>query len=85
LRGHFPDLDIKVPKPLNRKFEPNPSTFGAKLRNKRLELNISHKNFGKLLGVSEVTVIHWENNKVKPRVKNYPKLLEFIEFTLFKN
>lgn len=79
MRGHFPDLDAKVIKPLNRKYDPNPVTFGAKLRNKRLELNMASKEFSKLLGVSETTVFLWEANKVVPQVNNCPKLLEFID------
>lgn len=79
MRGHFPDLNAKVPKLLHKLYDTNPSTFGAKLRNKRLELNMSTRNFSQLMGVSEVTLIHWESNKVKPRINNYPKLLEFID------
>lgn len=53
-------------------------TFGAKLRNKRLELNMSTRDFGKLLGVSETTIFLWEANKVMPRVKNYSKMSEIV-------
>jgi len=80
LYGHFPDLNTNVPKPSNTKYDPNPITFGAKLRNKRLELNLSTKNFGELLGVSETTIFLWEANKVMPRINNYSKLLEFVGF-----
>ena len=80
MRGHFPDLKATVPKPLSKQYDPNPTTFGAKLRNKRLELNISFKDFSALLGISEATLFFWESNKVKLRKKNYCKLIEVVGF-----
>jgi DNA-binding transcriptional regulator YiaG len=72
-------LNTKVPKPLNKQYDTSPTTFGAKLRNKRLELSMSIRDFSKLLGVSETTVFLWESNKVKPRMNNYPKIIEIAE------
>ncbi|MBA4850575.1 helix-turn-helix domain-containing protein [Emticicia sp. BO119] len=57
-------------------------TFGAKLRNKRLELNLSTKDLSKLVDVSETTVFLWESNKVMPRASNLTKLIEFVECLL---
>lgn len=45
-----------------------------------LRLNISIKGFGKLLNVSDINIFLWENNKVKPRIKNHPNLLKFVGF-----
>lgn len=85
MRGHFPDLNAKVAKPLNKLYDPNPLTFGAKLRNKRLELNMSTKDFGKFLGVSETTIFLWEANRVIPRMKNYAKLIEALTIPLVES
>lgn len=48
-------------------FERYGKTFGDFIKEKRIELGLSRREFGNELGVTKLTVFCWENNK------NYPK------------
>jgi DNA-binding XRE family transcriptional regulator len=44
------------------------------LRSHRERLGLSAKDYGKLLGVSALTVYHWEAGKAKPRRRQLPAI-----------
>jgi DNA-binding XRE family transcriptional regulator len=44
------------------------------LRTHRAKLGLSAKDYGKLVGVSGLTIYHWEAGKSKPRRKQLPAL-----------
>lgn len=83
LCAYFPPCRITVDLPKIQGYNPNPLTFGARLRNKRLELGLNLAAFGKLLEVTDETIIYWENERGKPRIYNYPKLIEVLGFLPF--
>ena len=83
LCAYFPPCRLRVEIPKGKGFNPNPLTFGAKLRNKRLELGLTIVAFSKLLDVTDETIIYWENERGKPRIYNYPKLIEVVGFLPF--
>ena len=45
------------------------------LRTHRAKLGLSARDYGKLAGVSALTIYHWENGKSKPRRKQLAGLL----------
>jgi DNA-binding XRE family transcriptional regulator len=72
-----------VPKPLKETLNENPVTIGDQLRNRRLELRLFQSEVAIKIGVSEDTITFWENNKVEPLVKNYPKIIQFLGYFPF--
>ena len=44
------------------------------LRTHRTKLGLSAKDYGKLIGVSGLTVYHWEAGKAKPRRRQLPAI-----------
>jgi len=46
------------------------------LRTHRAKLGLSAKDYGKLVGVSALTVYHWEAGKSKPRAKQLASLAQ---------
>jgi len=61
-------LETKAPKGVAGRHESNGHRFRASdLRTHRTELGLSAKDYGKLIGVSGLTVYHWEAGKAKPR------------------
>jgi DNA-binding transcriptional regulator YiaG len=45
------------------------------LKSHRQKLGLSAKDYGKLLGVSALTVYHWESGKSKPRRSQLPRII----------
>ena len=68
------------------KFNINPAypkiliTLGDHLRKKRLDLKLEQKDVAKLLNISACTVYLWENNQVKPNLKSYPTIVNFLGY-----
>ena len=45
------------------------------LKGHRARLGLSAKDYGKLLGVSALTIYHWETGKSRPRRSQLPKIV----------
>jgi len=55
---------------------PKHSRFSARsVRSQRRRLKLSAEEFGKLLGVSALTVYNWEKGKARPRRAQFAKLI----------
>jgi DNA-binding XRE family transcriptional regulator len=76
-------MSKNVCKPLGNKYISNPRGLGEKIRNRRLELSLLQKEAAKIIGVSEACITLWENNKSKPYVKYYPKIIKFLGYIPF--
>lgn len=50
-----------------------------KIRKIRLSMGLDQKEFGAVLGVSQVTVCYWETGAVEPSAKSIKKILEFCK------
>jgi DNA-binding transcriptional regulator YiaG len=61
-----------------------PKTFGDKIRNRRIELQLTIQQLARLLKVTEEAVVYWEYNRGKPKVYNYPKLIEALGILPFE-
>ncbi len=72
-----------VCKPLENKYISNPSGLGEKIRNRRIELSLLQKEAAKIIGVTEDCITLWENNRSKPSVKYYPKIIQFLGYVPF--
>ncbi len=59
-------------------------TYAVKIKKLRDEMLLSQEEFGKMLGVSLVTVNRWENGKYEPTLKTKRKLRELLKEE-FKN
>lgn len=45
------------------------------LRTHRSKLGLSAKDYGKLVGVSALTIYHWESGKARPRKSQMPNII----------
>lgn len=57
------------------------NALGAKILNRRKELNITQKQLSKIVGVSHVTVSQWEKEETAPRGANLMKLADALGVT----
>jgi len=70
---------MRVPKPYGNKYVITPITFGDKIRNRRIELNLLQKDVAVIIGVCEDTITYWENNRVTPQEKHFKKIQFFLK------
>ena len=54
-------------------------TYAIKIKKLREEMLLTQEEFGKMLGVSLVTVNRWENGKYEPAIKIKRKLRELLK------
>jgi DNA-binding XRE family transcriptional regulator len=66
-----------------RPFANEPKTLAEHLRKRRLELGLTLKELGRLVGVCEKTVINWENGRTRPQVYHCPALIHFLGYDPF--
>ena len=57
-------------------------TFGEALFNARIERGISQQAAGELIGVNNVTICQYENEKYSPSLENALKLSKALGFSL---
>ncbi|WP_158561302.1 helix-turn-helix transcriptional regulator [Emticicia sp. C21] len=69
-------------KPIKR-YKNAPETLGDKIRNRRIELQLTLDQLATLLNVTKEAVVYWEYNRGKPKVHNYPKIIEVLGIFAF--
>lgn len=79
----FSALNVNVRKPLGNGYNENPTTIGAKIRNRRLELQLFQRDVAVFCGVSEDTITYWENGRAEPQIHLYPKVIELLGYFPF--
>ena len=57
------------------------SAFKSRLKELRLEKNISQKQLGDLLNVSKMAISHWEKGNSEPSISQLIILSNFFEVT----
>ncbi|MCD6402627.1 helix-turn-helix domain-containing protein [bacterium] len=73
-------LNIKFPASLlTNLYLKNPTTLGEKIKQKRLKLRLTQKEFAKKLGVNVDTIADWEAGRHKPYKRSLSKIREFIQ------
>lgn len=55
-------------------------TWGDHIKKRRLELNLTQLEIGRLLGVSECSVYNWENNRDEPQLSKIQRIIEFLRY-----
>jgi DNA-binding XRE family transcriptional regulator len=59
---------------------PAPTTLGEHLKKRRLDLKLTVKEAGKLLGTDEGSVINWEKGRTVPKVYRLPAIIHFLGY-----
>ena len=79
----FSKLEKTVGKPLSNLII-NPTTIGEKLKNRRIELGLLQKDVANVIGVCEVSITLWENNRNEPSIIYCPKIIQFLGYVPFE-
>lgn len=59
-------------------FDFEPQTLGEQVKRRRLQLGLSQKEVGEMLGVTSFTVLNWEKGKTEPLEKLILKIYGFL-------
>ena len=84
MRGLFPFKSVVSYNPHGNKQVAIPITLGDKLRNRRLELGLSQSQVAKLFDTDSDLVYMWEKNFIKPTIKRFPQVINFLEYFPFE-
>jgi transcriptional regulator with XRE-family HTH domain len=57
-----------------------PKTLGEHIRKRRLELKLLQREVAQLIGVGVDSVLKWEHNRTKPRLRLLPKVISFLGY-----
>ncbi|MFB0565688.1 MAG: helix-turn-helix transcriptional regulator [Candidatus Aminicenantaceae bacterium] len=76
-------MTLKAKKPLPPGYPKLLKILGDHLRKKRLDLKLLQKEVAESIGVDEITIYYWENNRVKPSLPFIPKIIEFLGYIPF--
>ena len=71
-------IKLKCKKPKN--YSDDPKTVGEHIKKRRMELGLTLKTAGKLMGVTDYTVINWEYERVQPATANIPAIVCFLGY-----
>ena len=74
-------VTLKALKPQQSDFEPQ--TLGEHIRKRRLQLGLTQKAAGELLGINSWTVLNWEKGKTEPPVESIAVIIGFLEYDPF--
>ena len=74
-------VTLKALKPKETDFEPQ--TLGEHIRKRRLQLGLTQKAAGELLGINSWTVLNWEKGKTEPPVEAMPGIKGFLGYNPF--
>lgn len=59
-------------------FDFEPRNLGEQIKKRRVELGLSQKEVGEMLGVSPFTVLNWEKGKTKPLKNTWANITTFL-------
>jgi len=79
----FCHITLTAPKPSISAFPKSirlRRTIGDHLRKRRLDLDLLQKDVAEIIGVTEVTISNWENNKNKPPSRYLKKIIDFLGY-----
>ena len=54
--------------------------FAERLKLLQKDANLSAKQLGDILGVSDSTIIRWENDEISPSIEYLPKLVKYFDY-----
>jgi transcriptional regulator with XRE-family HTH domain len=71
-------LTAAKPKSLN--YSKELKTLGDHIRKRRYDLGFFQKQVAAQIGVDEITVYNWERNATSPRVRDIPRIIQFLGY-----
>jgi len=77
----FCQIKLKASKPQIPPYPPYPSsleTLGDWIRKRRLDLKLTAKELGKILGVDQDTIYSWEYHRTSPNPRRLPGIIRFL-------
>jgi DNA-binding XRE family transcriptional regulator len=80
----FCHLTLTAKKPLPPGYPQILKTLGDHLKKRRLDLKLLQKEVAEIIGVDEITIYYWENNRVEPSLLYIPDVIKFLAYIPFK-
>ena len=77
-------VTLKAQKPSNKPYPKSLHTIGDHIKKRRLDLNLTHKQAAKLIGVQDDSICNWEHNYVTPKIHLLPKIIQFLGYVPFE-
>jgi DNA-binding XRE family transcriptional regulator len=74
-----------IKKPNVPQYNPNPHTIGEHIRKKRIESRLPQKDLAAILKVTEDCITGWEKGRNEPRIRYYPRIIEFLGYYPFEH
>jgi len=74
----FCHITLTAQKPSIFAFPKSINTIGDHLRRRRLDLGLLQRDVAEIIGVTEVTISNWENNRNKPPSRFLKKITDFL-------
>lgn len=63
-----------------RGYPSNPQTIGQHVKKRRLDLGLKQIDAARIIGVSPWVLELWERERRSPRGKNWPRIIQFLEY-----
>jgi DNA-binding XRE family transcriptional regulator len=76
---------LKAQKPSNKPYPKSLITIGDHIKKRRIDLNLTHKEAAKLLGVQNESICNWEHNYCTPKIHMLPKTIQFLGYVPFES
>jgi transcriptional regulator with XRE-family HTH domain len=80
----FCHVSIKGERPLPKTYPKELKTIGDHIRKKRLDLKLHQYEIAPLIGVNKTTIFNWERNYSSPKLRQIPKIIEFLGYIPFE-
>jgi DNA-binding XRE family transcriptional regulator len=74
---------LSIPKPKKINYINNPKNLGDKIKNKRLELELTQEKAAAIIGVTRQGLCDWENIVTEPAIEFYPRIITFLSYVPF--
>ncbi|MEL7534795.1 MAG: helix-turn-helix transcriptional regulator [Bacteroidota bacterium] len=76
----FCNLSLKIKKPLHWAYPKQLKTVGDHLRKVRLDRGLWQVHVAQKIGVTENSIMKWENNISKPKIMHWPDIVRFLGY-----
>ena len=73
-------VEVRGEKPPDPSLPEELKTLGDHLRARRIERGLKQREVAAMIGVTDNTIWLWEGNRVQPRTKFVPRILDFLGY-----
>ena len=77
-------VTLKAQKRSNKLYPTSLQTIGDHIKKRRLDLNLTHKQAAKLIGVQDDSICNWGYNYFTPKIHMLPKIIQFLGYVPFE-